>query len=193
MSKHMVFLILWLAASAVALPVSALAVEDNAGTASEKASDAANALELRPGNKIKLTVFGEEDLSGTFEVDATGALSLPLIGNVHAAGLEPSEIEQLVTDKFKEGYLVNPRVSIEVLNYEPVFILGEVNKPGSYPYVDGITVIDAVALGGGFTTRARKSSMEIIRQKNGKKTEMEAVNSTLVYPGDTVQIEERLF
>ncbi|MDE3038424.1 MAG: polysaccharide export protein [Pseudomonadota bacterium] len=189
----MVFLILWLVASAVALPVSALAVEDNAGTASEKASDAANARELRPGNKIKLTVFGEEDLSGTFEVDATGALSLPLIGNVHAAGLEPSEIEQLVTDKFKEGYLVNPRVSIEVLNYEPVFILGEVNKPGSYPYVDGLTVIDAVALGGGFTPRARKSSMEIIRQKNGKKTEMEAVNSTLVYPGDTVQIEERLF
>lgn len=192
MFRHVIFLTLLLSVAAVSFPIPGQALENNAGSTNES-DDATTARELKPGNKIKLTVFGEKDLSGTFEVDATGALSLPLIGNVHVAGMEPGKLEQIVTDKFKAGYLINPRVSIEVLNYEPVFILGEVNRPGSYPYVNGLTVIDAVALGGGFTPRARQSSMEIFREKKDTKIKIDAVGSTLVYPGDTVQIEERLF
>jgi protein involved in polysaccharide export with SLBB domain len=146
---------------------------------------------LGPGDKIRLTIFGEEDLSGEFEVDGTGIVSLPLIGNMKAGGLTLRTLENQITDKFKDGYLVNPRVSIQVLNFRPFFILGEVNSPGSYPYVNGLTVLNAVAVAGGYTHRARTDRVMI---KRGKKSdEFEATDDQKVVPGDIIRVTERFF
>lgn len=172
---------------------AARASEENSSQQASAMAAQAYVNKLGPGNKVKLIVFGEDDLSGEFEVDNTGNLSLPLIGNIQVAGIEVRALEKMITDKLSEGYLINPRVNLEVLNYKPIFILGEVNKPGSYPYTNGLTVINAVALGGGYTNRARTSSVDIVREQDGKKVEIEGDDTTLVYPGDTIQVDERLF
>jgi len=151
------------------------------------------AFRLEPGNKVKLTVFGEEDLSGEFEVDGQGYISVALIGEIHAGGLTSRQLENLVTEKLKDGYLVSPRVSVEVLNFRPFFILGEVNKPGNYPYVSNLTAINAIAMAGGYTYRAKKKPIIIKREKDGQKIEIEADEAAPIYPGDTIQVLERLF
>ena len=138
-------------------------------------------------------MFGEEDLSGEFEVDGTGVLSLPLIGNIEAGGLDLRSLEVSIANKFKDGYLVNPRISVEVLNFRPFFILGEVNEPGSYPYVNGITVLNAVALAGGFTHRARRDRVIIQRGKGEDRKEFKAEKDEAVYPGDSIRVTERFF
>jgi len=142
---------------------------------------------------LKLTVFGEDDLSGQFDIDGSGYVSVPLIGSMKAAGMDSRELEGKITEALKGDYLVNPRVSVEVMNFRPFFILGEVNKPGSYPYVNGLTVLNAVALAGGYTARAKTSSVMIIREKNGEKVEVKGDDDTPVYAGDTVRVLERFF
>lgn len=148
---------------------------------------------LGSGDRLRVTVFGEDDLSGEFEVDGSGAVALPLIGNVSANGLDVRNFEKKVEEKLADGYLVNPRVSIEVLNFRPFFILGEVNKPGSYPYVNGLTVMNAVALAGGYTHRARTDEVTISRGKGEDKKEFEAHEDSPVMPGDSIRVSERFF
>ena len=110
---------------------------------------------LGPGDQVRLTVFRHEDLSGEFEVDGEGFLAMPLVGEILGAGLTARQLESEIETRLKDGgYLVNPQVSIEVLNYRPFYIIGEVNNPGSYQYVNGMNVINAVALAGGFSYRA---------------------------------------
>lgn len=148
---------------------------------------------LDVGDKVRVIVFGEPDLSSPedegFEVNSAGYISLPLIGQVKAKGLTVEELERAIEGKLKDGYLKNPRVSVEVLNYRPFYILGEVNEPGSYPYVNGLTIKQAAAIAGGFTYRADKGDIYIERQ--GKK--LEADLDTLVLPGDTIWVPERFF
>jgi len=147
---------------------------------------------LGTGDRLRITVFGEEDLSGEFEVDDTGSIALPLVGEVTAAKKTPRELERDVAAALADGYLVSPRVSIEVLNYRPFFILGEVKDPGKYPYVNGMTVLNAVAVAGGYTYRARKDQMVVVRGgENGQ--EIQAQESTPVLPGDIIRVPERLF
>lgn len=146
---------------------------------------------LGAGDRLKVTVFGEDSLSGEFEIDGQGAVALPLIGNVSAGGNDVRAVEQVVANKLKDGYLVNPRVSIEVLNFRPFFILGEVKNPGSYPYVNGLTVLNAVALAGGFTHRARTDTV-MIKHGNSQK-EFEAGEDSKVMPGDAIRVTERFF
>ncbi|MDA0967544.1 MAG: polysaccharide export protein [Proteobacteria bacterium] len=144
---------------------------------------------LGSGDKLKITFFDEDDLSGEFEVDGSGTLSLPLIGNIDVLGLSLREVEKILISKFKEGYLVNPRISIEILNFRPFFIIGEVNDPGSYPYVSGLTVVNAVALAGGYTHRAKTDKVIITRDKK----KIEAKDSSAVLPGDSIRVKERFF
>lgn len=105
---------------------------------------------LGTGDKIRVTVFGEPDLSGEFEVGATGSLSLPLIGAVATVDLTPRGLENAIISRLKDGYLKNPKVAVEVIEYRPFYILGDVKSPGSYPYVNGMTVLNAIALAGGY-------------------------------------------
>jgi polysaccharide export outer membrane protein len=148
---------------------------------------------LGSGDVVKVTVFGQDDLSGEFTVDGQGMVSLPLVGNVKIGGLNVRQAEKKVVGTLKPDYLRNPRVSIEVLNYRPFYIIGEVKKPGSYPYVSGMTVINAVALGGGFTYRARENDLLIIRATDPGRHKQRANQDTVVLPGDVVEVPERYF
>jgi len=172
------------------------AAEAEANAALAKASTSSDTTvapgELGPGDKIRLTVFGEDDLSGEFDIDNTGSLALPLVGEVQARGLTPRQLEKRITEVLSNGYLVNPRVSVEVLNFRPFFILGEVNKPGSYPYVNNLTVINAVATAGGYTPRAKKGEVKMHRA-NGPDKEVWVKEDAKVYPGDVIRVEERFF
>jgi protein involved in polysaccharide export with SLBB domain len=148
---------------------------------------------LGSGDKIKVIVYEEKDLSGSFEVSGDGVVALPLVGPVSAQGLSIREFEKAIELKLLDGYLRNPRVSIEVLNYRPFYILGEVKEPGSYPYVNGMTVLNAVALGGGYTYRANKDRITLIRAGTTEKDKEIVSQETRVLPGDVVRIEERFF
>jgi polysaccharide biosynthesis/export protein len=144
------------------------------------------------GDKVRLLVYGEEQLSGEFQIDGKGDLSLPLIGTINAKNATARELEQRIAAKLSEGYIVDPRVSIEVLNYRPFYIIGEVRNPGNYPYVSGMTIINAVAMAGGYTYRGRTNSAVIKRAKTPEREET-VPTSTGVMPGDVIIIKERYF
>jgi polysaccharide export outer membrane protein len=147
---------------------------------------------LGTGDKLKVTVFGEEDASGEYEIDATGAISARLLGRVAVKGMTVSEVEQTLIDQYRSrGFFRNPRISIELVNLRPFFILGEVEKRGSYPYVNGLTVAQAVAIAGGYTYRASRSRITI--QRVGSPKEEPVQEDAPVYPGDIVRVPERFF
>ena len=148
---------------------------------------------LGSGDKIRVTVFGEEQLSGEFFVGASGKVALPLLGEIQAGGLTLREFQAEVETALKDGYLKEPRVSAEVLNYRPFYILGEVNKPGTYPYTSGLTVVNAVATAEGFTYRANTKRVFIKRANDVGEKEYPLTTTTMVAPGDTIRIAERFF
>jgi len=148
---------------------------------------------LGAGDEVRVTVFGQNDLSGTFLVDGSGTISLPLVGKVKAGGRTVRQTEKAIIAKLKPDYLKNPRVSLEVMNYRPFYIIGEVKKPGSYPYVNGMTVVNAIALGGGYTYRARENNIYITRAKDAEREKQKASHDTVVLPGDIIEVPERYF
>ena len=145
------------------------------------------------GDMLRVSVYGHPDLSGEFRVDGSGQLSLPLIQDVEAQNKTLNQLEADITAKLQPDYLKSPRVSVEIMNYRPFYIVGEVNDPGSYPYVSGMTVINAVALAGGYTARAQKGKIKIVRGQGEDKDEIRASASTNVMPGDVIEIHERFF
>jgi len=148
---------------------------------------------LGSGDKLRVIVFGESDLSGEFDVAGSGKVALPLIGQVRASGLTLTQFEDEVENAFKQGYLTNPRVSVEVLNYRPFYIYGEVGNPGQYPYTSGMTVLNAVAVAGGYTYRAAEDRVYITRGNDGSEVEYPASQAVKVLPGDVVRVPERFF
>ena len=149
---------------------------------------------LGPGDKIEITVFGQADLSVEATVSANGDITMPLLGQVKAASLTVFELQELVAQRLNESYVVEPRISIEVLNYRPFFILGEVEKPGKYEYVVGLTVRMAVAVGGGYTRRAREDVMLLVREnKEAETIRYRAFPDTFIFPGDTIEVLRRVF
>lgn len=150
------------------------------------------AYRLGSGDKLRITVYNEEDVSGEYEVDSSGNVSLKMIGTLPAAGRTLPELTKAIEAKLLDGYLLNPRVAIDVLNYRPFYVLGEVNSPGSYPYVAGITVLKAIALAGGYTFRARTSKIELMHANAPDKPILVDQN-TLLLPGDIIRIKERFF
>jgi protein involved in polysaccharide export with SLBB domain len=148
---------------------------------------------LGAGDKLKITIFNEPDLSGEFDINGQGIISLPLVGQIKVIGQTTSDVQALLTEKYGKDYLVNPRVNVEVLNYRPFFILGEVNHPGSYPYVNGMTVINAVALAGGYTPRANHDRIKIKHINESTAQEKEVQEDSAVLPGDVIEVPERFF
>jgi polysaccharide export outer membrane protein len=178
----------------IALPLAwASGGRARAQAAPAPATDSISAYTLGSGDKIRVTVFGHEDLSGEFEVDGSGNISLPLIRNVKAEGLTVRQLEQSISERLSPDYLINPSVSVEVLNYRPFYIYGEVTKPGSYPFVNGMTVVNAVAMAGGFTYRARTGSVRIVRAGDPQRKPVDADKDTPVMPGDIIEVPERYF
>jgi protein involved in polysaccharide export with SLBB domain len=176
-----------IAALAFILPGSAPAGTDATLRLAPPAA-AGESYQLGTGDKVRVTVFGETDLSGEFQIDSNGRISLPLIGDVQAAGETAASLEQHVEAKLSDGYLQSPRVSVEITTYRPFYVIGEVNKPGEYAYVNGMSALNAVALAGGYTTRARESTIYIRRNGNTREEEVPADQMTRILPGDVVRI-----
>lgn len=181
-------------------PAQSQSQSQSQSTAQEVAPPAAAAAEriaatyrLASGDRIQINVFGHPDLSGEFEVDGAGNVTFPLLGPVRAGGQTVEALRGQIETDLNRDYLVDPSVTVEVLNYRPFFILGQVNAPGSYAYQAGMTVRQAVALAGGYTRRARTSSMQVIRQTDDGPQELEVDENALVYPGDTIEVERRFF
>jgi protein involved in polysaccharide export with SLBB domain len=148
---------------------------------------------LGAGDKLRITVYNETDLSGEFEVNGEGYVSVPLLGQIKVLGQTTNEVQTLLTQKYGKDYLVNPSVSIEVTNYRPFFIIGEVNRPGGYPYVNGMTIINAVALAGGYTPRANHDRIKVKHGSDTTAQQQEVKEDSAVLPGDVIEVPERFF
>ena len=148
---------------------------------------------LKPGEKIKITVFGEDRLSGEYEIDPAGYVSLPLAGTVKAAGLSKSQMEQDLAKKFRGEYLRDPKVTVDVASFRPFYIMGEVGHPGEFPFRSGLNVMSAIALAGGPSYRASRSTVLIQHQGESGFREY-PLNATIpILPGDLVKLPERYF
>ena len=147
---------------------------------------------LDTGDEVRVSVFNHADLSGVFIVDGNGAIAMPLIGSVAAKGRSVAELELAITEALKPDYLKNPSVSIEVSNHRPYYILGEIRAPGSYKFVSGIKVINAVAMAGGYTYRAKEGKVYIDRGGD-KENRVTGGPDTVVMPGDIIHVPERFF
>ena len=149
---------------------------------------------LGPNDRLRITVFGQPTLTGEYTLDGNGVLAFPLIGNVPANGVTTYQLQQAIAAKLKPDYLVNPNVSAEIVNRRPFYVIGEVQKPGNYPYVSDMTAVNAIAMAGGFTRRARKNDFYIRRlDKDGKMVRIEANAGTVLQAGDTLEVRERVF
>lgn len=149
--------------------------------------------ELGSGDRLRVTVFGQEDISGEYEVDGSGNITLPLIGEVPALGNTTTGLANTVETKLAAGYLREPNVSVEVTNYRPFYILGEVGNPGEYDYTSGLSVLNAIASAGGFTYRANRKVVYITAIDDSEEVPLKLNTALQVQPGDTIRIGERLF
>ena len=181
-------------ALAVALLFSGCAANSISEAEQQSLAAAATApAKLQPGDKIRITVYGEDNLSGNYQLDQSGQISLPLAGTITAQGLTQSELEQALTKKFRSQYLKDPKVTVTIATLQPYYIMGEVTKPGEYPYQSGLNVLTALAVAGGPTYRANRNTVQI--QRRGETTMHDYPISTTVpiLPGDVIKVPERYF
>jgi polysaccharide export outer membrane protein len=176
----------------IALAACASSSSDGSTASQGKIETSSEDYRLGPEDKVKVTVFGETDLSGEFVVDSSGVLSVPFLGQISVKGMTLRQFESAYAAKLREAQILrDPRVSAEVVSFRPIYVLGEVKKPGQYAYVSGMTVQKAVALAEGYTYRASESSVEITR--GGRKFKVDVTPMTKVFPGDEIRIPERFF
>jgi protein involved in polysaccharide export with SLBB domain len=148
---------------------------------------------LGPNDRTRIIVFGQPTLTGEYALDGNGVLAFPLIGNVKASGMTPTELQRTIAAKLDPDYLRNPSVSVEVSTRRPFYVIGEVQKPGSYPFVTDMNVLTAIATAGGNTFRANMYSFYVKRLQNGRTVRVAATQETMLQPGDTVEVRERYF
>ena len=157
------------------------------------ASIAEKPYRLQPGEKVRITVFGETGLSGEYQIDPTGFISLPLAGVVKAAGLTENELQQRLVELYSKEYLKNPKITVSVSEFRPFYIIGEVEKPGAYPYTSGLNVLSAIAIAGGTTYRASRSRIFIQHPGESGLREYTSSAAIPILPGDIIQIPRRYF
>jgi polysaccharide export outer membrane protein len=145
------------------------------------------------GDRLRVTVFDQKDLTNTYSVDQAGYIAFPLVGSVPARGRTLQELEGQLAGKLQQGFLRNPDITIEMDRYRPVFVMGEVGQAGQYTYVPGMTVQNAIAVAGGYSARANQANADITRKINGKILTGRVVISDPVLAGDTIYVRERLF
>jgi protein involved in polysaccharide export with SLBB domain len=178
----------------IAVTALALSACANTGVLSEMPVAGQNApYRLDSGDRLRVIVFGQEDLTGEFAVDGAGEISMPLIQAVQARGLTPDELEFSLVSVLSQTLLRDPSVSVEVLNFRPFFILGEVSNAGQYPFVAGMTINTAVAIAGGYTHRANTDIARVTRNLGDRIVEIGTETTAAVRPGDTILIRERYF
>jgi len=148
---------------------------------------------LSPADTVRITVYGETGLSGDFSIGPDGVVTLPLIGQLPATGLSCLDLQAAITAALQQGFLTSPRVSVELISRRPFYILGEVNKPGEYPFSPDMTVLNAVAMAQGFTYRANSRRVFIRHAREDHERRIDLTPATPVQPGDTLRIGERYF
>ncbi|SOC39592.1 polysaccharide export outer membrane protein [Rhizobium subbaraonis] len=148
---------------------------------------------LDSGDRLRVTVFEQPNLSNTYLVDQAGYIAFPLVGAVPARGKTIQEMESIIAGKLRQGYLRDPDVSIEVANYRSIYIMGEVGQAGQYSYVAGMTIQNAIAVAGGFSPRANQTNVDVTRKINGRIITGRVSISDPVLAGDTIYVRERLF
>ncbi|GCE85015.1 polysaccharide export protein AceH [Komagataeibacter diospyri] len=178
--------------------VTALLALSCCASAREQSFEAVDtrAYHLGPGDQVRVITYNDPQLSNTFTVSDNGNIDFPLLGTVHAAGAEPRDLAQRISTSLEQkGILTQPSVSVEVAQYRPIYILGEVNHPGQYPYQPGMTMLTAVALAGGFTYRAVTNRATDVRHEDLDTPAHEGriSRATVLLPGDVVTIDERFF
>jgi polysaccharide biosynthesis/export protein len=152
------------------------------------------AYRLDAGDKLRITVFNEPSLTGDYSVTTDGALSFPLIGEIPVKGHTLEEVRNMLRQRLGDGYLNDPRVAVEPVSYRPYYILGEVNKPGEYPYSTGLQIEQAVAAAGGYTYRANRGTAFLRRTGDVEEKHVKVRKELLqIQPGDTIRIGERYF
>lgn len=163
-------------------------------TAPMKVENPADGYLLEPGNRVRLTVFGESNLSGDFTIDPSGSLAMPLVGSVPASGVTISGLTQRIQAMLqRDAFLRDPRVALEVVTFRPFYVLGEVRQPGEFPYTTGMTVLSAVARAGGYDYRAYEREVVLVRTTGAEQKEYRATERTPILPGDIVRVLERRF
>jgi protein involved in polysaccharide export with SLBB domain len=146
------------------------------------------------GDSVKITVFNQPDLSGEFTLDSNGKIWLPLIGGVQASGLSNISLQQKIRAALQPEFLTDPKIVVELISLRPIYLMGEVNRPGTYPYTEDVTVAKAVALAGGFTHRAATGKIKIARQTgDGQLVESYVSLTTMVRGGDLITVSQRFF
>ncbi len=179
---------------AAALLVSSCAGRSLSQAEQQSLAEAATApAKLQPGDRIRITVFGEDKLSGDYQLDQSGQISLPLAGTVEAKGLTQTELEQALANKFRSQYLKNPKVTVTIATLQPFYVMGEVEKPGQYPYQSGLNVLTALAIAGGPTYRASRSTVQIQRRGEAGMREYPISVTVPILPGDVIRVPERYF
>jgi polysaccharide export outer membrane protein len=149
---------------------------------------------LAPGDVVRIITYGEDPLTGEFRVSDQGMVSLPLAGGVRAGGRTPHQLEEAVAAMLKKrGMLTRPSVSVEVSTYRPIYVLGEVNKPGQYAYQPGMSMVSAAAVAGGFTYRAVQDYASVVRTVDGDSAEGKVLRDGSIQPGDVITVFERKF
>lgn len=148
---------------------------------------------LGTADKIRVIVYEEADLGGEFQIDATGFVRLPLIGQIKAGGTTARELESGIASALAQGYLNDPRVSVEVLTYRPFYVVGQVQKPGEYPFAVGMTPASAVALAGGFSPKAIESTVYVRHQGDAAEQRIAVNDAIQLRPGDVVRVDSTTF
>ena len=164
------------------------------GSAPDLPAAAGLATVMRPGEKIKITVYGEEGLTGDYDISPSGYVSMPLIGQIKAAGHAAADFERMVAARYRSGgFLQDPHVNVAIVTFKPFYVLGEALTPGEYPYRSGLNVHTAVAMAGGFTYRASRSYVLIRHAGDEVWKEYSLAEPVPIAPGDLIRVPERYF
>jgi len=148
---------------------------------------------IQSGDRIKVTVYGEDSLNGVYDVDPSGNVTVPLAGTVRAAGRSKGELQRDITAKYKGEYLQDPKVVVEVVGFRPFYLMGEIEKPGEYSYKSDLNILSAIAMAGGLTYRASRSTVLIQHPGQAIWQEYALAPTVMVGPGDLVRVPERYF
>jgi protein involved in polysaccharide export with SLBB domain len=159
----------------------------------ERPAAATLATHIQAGDRIKLTVYGEDNLTGFYDVDPAGRVSLPLVGQIGAAGRTVSELERDIMGRYRGAYLQDPKVTVDIVEFRPFYIMGEVTNPGQFAYRSGLNVLTAISTAGGLTYRASRSAVLIQHPGENVWHQYAPTSTVLIAPGDLIRIPERYF
>jgi protein involved in polysaccharide export with SLBB domain len=159
----------------------------------ERISATSLATRIQAGDRIKMTVYGEDNLTGFYDVDPAGRVSLPLIGQIRAAGHTAAELEREITGKYRGAYLQDPKVTVDIVEFRPFYIMGEVTNPGQFAYRSGLNVLTAITTAGGLTYRASRTAVLVQHAGENVWREYAPTSTIAIAPGDLIRIPERYF